>query len=105
MKPAHKLVVLHFTGDYADEFDVEFIQWVDRSWWKQYKKDIVEQEDSIFPTDCYFGTNECVSFRSAHDFLDSFDEHLADEEEVKFLQRISGGQDTIGTTFELPEIE
>ena len=105
MKPKHKMTVLHFSIDYSDEFELEFIKWVDKAWWKQYTTDLIDNEDSIFPTDCYFGENECISFRSADDILDCIEEHLADEDEIKFLQRLSNGRDSIGPAFELPEID
>jgi len=105
MKPKHKMVVLHFSGDYADEFDIEFISWVDKQWWKTYKTNLVKQEQSIFPCDCYFGSNEFITFDSADDFIYSFEAHQSDDEQIKFLQRISGESDCIGTSFEFPEID
>jgi hypothetical protein len=104
MKPKHKMTVLHFKADYADEFDVEFIAWVDKQWWKQYKKDIYKNDMAIFPTECYFGTNECIEFDSADDFFGSFDEHEADDDQIKFLQRISGGTESIGTSFHFRDL-
>tara|TARA_R110002020_G_scaffold123630_5_gene280373 strand:+ start:187 stop:483 length:297 start_codon:yes stop_codon:yes gene_type:complete len=98
------MIVLHFNGDsYSDELD--FVTWVDKAWWKQYKKNMVENEETIFPIDCWFRTNGSISFDSADDFIDSFDEHSADDDEIKFLQSISGGQDSIGISFEFPDID
>lgn len=104
VKPKEKMVLLHFNCDWADEFDVEFVTWVTNKWWKQYKKDVEKYENQIFPTECYFGTNEAIYFSSSDEFLDAIESHDITEDQINFLEKISSGVNTIGTTIELEYI-
>jgi hypothetical protein len=96
MKPKYKMTALFLQCSWADEIDIETLTWVDRSWWKQYKKEVHDNEDLIFPYVWYIGTNQEIVFDSADEFFGCFEEHDVDDDEIKLLQRLCGGNKFIG---------
>lgn len=60
------MILLKCSFNYADEFDCEFFNIVTEEWWDKFKIDI---KKARYPIECYFGTNEGLTFDSYEDIL------------------------------------
>lgn len=98
------LVALRFNNNYDDEFNVEGVLIVERTWWENHKKDAL----SLFgphTREGSFGTNEAVVFDNADDYLNSFSEINASQDEIMTLKKLIGDQVGIVSLLEFDEDE
>ena len=95
-----KLVI--FTGNYADEFDVEeFYIYADAEW-KDYLKLI---NKVVFPAEFYFGTNEACEFHSKKAFLKAHEVKDITEAEAIVLIGLLGTRFGLGVSIDKYYIE
>ena len=78
-------VLLKFTKDYADEFDVHGFNIVSDESWEHYQK---EFEVVKFPVKMYFGTNEGIVFEDINDITSSIEAEVITDEEEQLLRKL-----------------
>lgn len=77
-------LLLKFSENYADEFDVYGFIALSEQDWEDYKTKVRELiGDNTF--DYGFGTNESIDFNDADSYIDSFNEKKITDEEYAFL--------------------
>lgn len=82
------LVGLRFRTSWADEFDLDGLMIVDKSWWEEHQ--VHAKQCRRWPKDIYFGTNESMEYDSAEDYLGCFHELPATQDELLTLKRFFG---------------
>lgn len=84
------LVLLRYDGNWSDEFDVNGLLIVEKTWWTAYQKDVREkfgkQEREVG-----FGTNEALTFCDADDYLFDITEVSATQDEILTMKKLLGG--------------
>lgn len=91
----NRKLILHYSDNYADEFDVEGYQAITKS---QYDR-IMMYMESYFITnrvyEWYFGSNEYICYQNYKDFFNAFSTTLISEDEYDTLMRLGlGGHGT-----------
>lgn len=77
-----KLLVI-YSEDWADEFQVSGFQVMDEITWNQYVDTVNTLVD--WPAECYFGTNEFQKWHSAEEHLSNFTVKPITDEQAVFL--------------------
>lgn len=81
-------LLVKFSADYADEFQVSGFTVMEKADWESYKK---RAEVGEWPQSQYFGTNEGIEWQSAEDHLGDFDTvEITDEQAVFLLTSFAG---------------
>lgn len=83
-------LIVSSNGDWGDEFDLEGFEIFTREAWENYLEGIPEGE-----AECYFGTNEFVTFDSREDYLGYLTVKPILEEEIMLLVHLLGLEDTV----------
>ena len=86
-------VLVKYSEDYADEFQVSGFCLMEKEEWEQYVKDASE---GTWPQCQYFGTNEGIQWDSAEDHLDAFSVVNISDTEAEFLKNIFDGSSDWG---------
>lgn len=68
-----KYFIVKQSGNYADEFDTEGFFLAEGKNLKEVRKSLEPSEDTVFPAEVYFGTNEAIEFEDLEEYLDSFE--------------------------------
>lgn len=84
-----ELVVIKFSGNYADEFDVEGLTVVTKEWWLQHRKDARDKWRGK-ARERYFGTNEFLEFYNPADYLRGFSVPELSQDEIQVIQKVVG---------------
>lgn len=79
------LILLTFSEEHADEFQVEGFAILERIKWESYCEKI---KDYPFPQEVYFGTNEVIEFSSPNNYINSFEVIAIDEKQAEFLEKL-----------------
>lgn len=81
-------LLVKFSGNYADEFQVSGFTVMEKKDWEQYVKDAKAGE---WPQARSFGTNEGIQWESVEDHLDAFNTiEITDEQAVFLLTSFTG---------------
>lgn len=94
---AGDLVALRFNTSWADEFDLDGLLIVDKSWWEEHQ--VHAKQCRNWPKEVGFGTNESMEYDDAEDYLKCFKELPATPEEVQIMKNLLGYR--IGTMAEI----
>jgi len=63
-------VLVKYSGDWADEFDVHGFEIMETEKWKKFKESIDKLKYPL--GEMYFGTNESMTYESAYDLMSGF---------------------------------
>jgi hypothetical protein len=94
-----KQYLIKFSGDYADEFDVQGFRVLRED---QYAEFVERVKNAQYPQEVYFGTNEYIEFYSASSYLSGLEVEEISDNEAEVLLGLFG--DEYGTFLE-PEDE
>lgn len=78
-------LLVKYSEDYADEFQVSGFQVFDETDWNKHVAEV--RLCAHWPQSRYFGTNEGMEWSSAQDYLNNFTEVQITDEEADFLAR------------------
>lgn len=93
-------VLVKYSEDYADEFQVSGFCVMTREKWENYVK---RANEAVWPQCQYFGTNEGVQWDSAEDHLDAFNVVDITDGEAAFLEKNFQGYGEMGHCLMLDE--
>jgi hypothetical protein len=102
-----KLLLCEFNADYADEFDVCGLNLFTSSSWNELIESVTKTFSNLKKHDeieCYFGTNEALTFYSLKDYLSSLTLYEITQEEHNFLKDTIMPYSSFGT-FKVPSEE
>ena len=92
-----KFILVKFSANYADEFDIEGLQVFKKSEWEERVESLKEAqdelEDGIFLS---FGTNEEVEFKDLEEFLEAYSVVEITKEQFDFMKQNVCGKDGFG---------
>lgn len=79
-----KHVLIKFSGNWADEMDIEGFSIISKDHWEYMK---LEAEHTEFPIEMGVGTNEDIVFENAYEYIHSFIVRDISEEERKTIKK------------------
>lgn len=77
-------LLIKFTGNWADEFDVDGFQVMEAQKWLDHLEEV--QEKVQFPYEHYFGTNEFIEFESFEEYRSYFHVTNISDGDAEFLK-------------------
>jgi len=80
------MLLVTFSDDYADEFDVNGMKLFTNEEWDAYCK--FAREKVVWGQGLYFGTNEGIEYDSAEDYLRCFDAKEISDEEAETIKKL-----------------
>ncbi len=87
---SEKMLLLRYSNNYADEFDVDGFIVMSESAWEEHKAMAAKIFEEKAEVEVYFGTNEWISYYDLEEYVDSFKVTELTDTQFQVLKELFG---------------